>query len=358
MYIKNIELKNFRNYENEKINLEDNINIFYGENGEGKTNILEAIFLCAIGKSFRTKKDKELIKFNEESSIIEIEYEKIDRSGKIRIVLGEKKEIYINEIKVKRLSELLGNINVVLFSPDDINILKNGPQNRRKFLNILISQLRPKYLYVLNLYLKTLEQRNNYLRQIKFENKDKKMIEIWNEKIAEYGYEVYKYREEFINKIIDKINIIHSKITDNKEQIKIKYISDCNNKEKFLNILQREEETDILKGYTGKGIHRDEFLVYINDNKVNVYGSQGQHRTVILSLKLAELEIINDEIGEYPILLLDDFMSELDEKRRNNFLENIEKTQILITCTDKLKISEFKGKLYNVIKGKVEEKCD
>ena len=353
MYLKSIILKNFRNYSEERIEFNENINVFYGENGEGKTNILEAIFLTSIGKSFRTKKDKELIKFDESNACVEIEYEKIDRDGKIKINLCEKKEIFVNGIKIKKLSELLGNINVVLFSPDDINILKNGPSNRRKFLNILISQLRPKYLYNLNLYLKALEQRNNYLRQIKVENIDKKMLEIWNEKIADYGYEVYKYREEFINRIIEKINDIHKKITENKENIKIKYISDCNNKEKFLKELTKEENQDIARGYTGKGIHRDDFEVYINGKKVNIYGSQGQHRTVILSLKLTELEIIYDEIGEYPILLLDDFMSELDEKRRNNFFNNIENTQILITCTDKFKIPDINAKVKQVKKGKI-----
>ena len=356
MYIKKIVLKNFRNYSEEEINLKDNINVFYGENGEGKTNILESIFLCAIGKSFRTKKDKELIRFNEKQAFIEIEYEKVDRNGKIKVAFGEKKEIYINDIRIKRLSELLGNINVVVFSPDDINILKNGPSYRRKFLNILVSQLRPKYLYILNLYLKTLEQRNNYLRQIKLENKDKKMLEIWNEKLAEYGSQIYKYREEFINKIIEKINNIHNQITDNKETIKIIYTSECKNKEDFLEILKKEEEIDIIKGYTGKGIHRDDFSVLINDKKVNIYGSQGQHRTVILSLKLSELEIIYDETSEYPILLLDDFMSELDKKRRDNFLKNIKKNQVLITCTDKLEISEIGGKIYSVNNGRVKEK--
>lgn len=353
MHIKRIYLKNFRNYSEQEIILENNINIFFGENGEGKTNVLESIFLCSIGKSFRTKKEKELIKFNEEKAIIEIEYKKIDRDGKIKIVLGPKKEIYINEIKVKRLSQLLGNINVVLFSPDDINILKNGPSNRRRFLNILISQLKPKYLYILNLYLKALEQRNNYLRQIKLENKDRKMLEIWNEKIAEYGIEVYKYRAEFIEKILEKINKIHREITDDKELIKIKYSSDCKCKEKFLEILKKNENIDIIKGYTSNGIHRDDFTIYINDKQVNVYGSQGQHRTVILSLKLAELEIISDEIGEYPILLLDDFMSELDQKRRNNFINHIENTQIFITCTEKIDISKSKPVLYKVENGKI-----
>ena len=160
MYIKKIKLKNFRNYEEQEINLNKNINIFYGDNAQGKTNILESIFMCATGKSFRSKKDQELIKFNKENSFIEVEYEKIDRQGKIKIEIGDKKLIYINGIKAKKLSEILGNVNVVIFSPDDINILKNGPASRRKFLDIMISQLRPNYMHILNLYIKTMEQRN------------------------------------------------------------------------------------------------------------------------------------------------------------------------------------------------------
>ena len=156
MWIKNIKIKNFRNYNQEEINLEKNINIFYGKNAQGKTNIIEAIFLCSLGKSFRAKKDNEMIKLNEENAIVEIEYEKSDRDGKIKIEIGNKKNIYLNGIKIKKLSELLGNLNIVIFTPDDINILKGGPQNRRRFLDIMISQLRPNYMHILNLYLKTI----------------------------------------------------------------------------------------------------------------------------------------------------------------------------------------------------------
>ena len=336
MYIKNIKLKNFRNYENQEINLENKINIFYGDNAQGKTNILEAIYLCALGKSFRTKKEKELILFSKENSFIEINYQKKDREGKINLEINNKKYFYLNNIKLKKLSEILGNINIVLFSPDDINIIKGVPENRRKFLNIMISQLRPNYVYNYNLYLKILEQRNNYLRQIKFENKNKELLEIWNQQLTICAENVYNYRKEFIEKILNKINNIHSKITEEKEKINIKYISNFKSKEEFLKELKESEDIDIQKGYTTKGIHRDDFEIYINNNKLNIYGSQGQIRSFILSLKLSELEIIYDEIGEYPILLLDDFMSELDEKRRVGFLNSVKDAQVLITCTDKL----------------------
>ena len=225
MWIKNIKIKNFRNYDQEEINLEKNINIFYGKNAQGKTNIIEAIFLCSLGKSFRAKKDNEMIKLNEKNAIVEIEYEKSDRDGKIKIEIGNKKNIYLNGIKIKKLSELLGNLNIVIFTPDDINILKGGPQNRRRFLDIMISQLRPNYMHILNLYLKTIEQRNKYLRQIKEEHKDENLLEIWDEKLAEYAVKIYEYRKEFIEKIIKKINIIHKNITNGEEQIELEYIT-------------------------------------------------------------------------------------------------------------------------------------
>ena len=191
MNITKIKLKNFRNYDEQEIELGNNINIFYGDNAQGKTNIIESIFLCAIGKSFRTNKDNELIKFNEDFASVYIEYEKSDRECNIKIDISNKKNIYTNGIKIKKLSDLLGNINIVIFTPDDINILKDGPQKRRRFLDIMIGQLRPNYIYILNMYNKTLEQRNNYLKQIKEENKPEDLLDIWDEKLIEYGVQIY-----------------------------------------------------------------------------------------------------------------------------------------------------------------------
>ena len=356
MWIKNLKLKNFRNYENQEINFCKNINIFYGENAQGKTNIIEAIYMSSIGKSFRTNKDIETIMLNKDNSLIECFFEKEDRDGKIKIEINKKKNIFINGIKIKKLSELLGNINIVIFTPDDIEILKGGPQNRRRFLDIMISQLKPNYIYNLNMYLKTLEQRNNYLRQIREEQKDEKMLEIWDEKLAEYAIKIYKYRKEYINNIDNKIKNIHKEITNNKEEIKIEYISECQEKEKYINLLKQRRKLDIIKGYTTKGIHRDDFKIFINNKELSIYGSQGQHRTAILSLKISELQIIKDEIGEYPILLLDDFMSELDNNRRKNLLKYMKDAQVIITCTEKLDIDSLNYLEYKVENGKIFDK--
>ena len=353
MYINKIKLHNFRNYEDQEIEFNKNINVFYGDNAQGKTNILEAIFLCSFGKSFRTTKEKELIRFGQEYLTVEAEYQKKDRNGKVKVDISSKKQISVNGIKIKKLSEVLGNINIVIFTPEDINILRDGPANRRRFLDMMIGQLRPNYVYNLNLYLKTLEQRNNYLKQIKEENKSQDLLDIWDEKLAEYGEIIYRYRVDYVDKIIKKINDIHSKITDQNEELTIEYVSNCENKDNYLGLLKERRKLDIIKGFTTKGVHRDDFMIYINNKEVNVYGSQGQNRTAVLSLKLAELNVIYDEIGEYPILLLDDFMSELDEKRRKNFLENIKDTQVIITGTDKIEIQNVDYNLYHIKKGEI-----
>lgn len=351
MWIKKIKINCFRNYQKEEIKLEKSINLFYGENAQGKTNMIEAIFLGSMGKSFRAKKDREMININAEKAEIEIEYQKSDREGKIKIELSNKKNIYLNGIKIKKLSELLGNINTVIFSPDDINLLKGGPQNRRRFLDIMISQLKPNYMYHLNLYLKTIEQRNNYLKQIREQNKDENLLDIWDEKLIEEAIIIFQYRNEYVNKIKAKIKKIHQEITNHKEEIEIEYESNCKIKEDYSKLLKERRKLDIMKGYTTKGIHRDDFMITINEKPIDIYGSQGQHRTAILSLKLSELKIVKEEIGEEPILLLDDFMSELDKKRIKSFLEKIENTQVIITCTEKIKVENKKVLIYNVKEG-------
>ena len=346
MHIKELKIQNFRNYEEQKIKFNENINILHGDNAQGKTNILEAIYLTSFGKSFRTTNDKDLIKKGETFTNIEVEYQKKDRNGKIKINILDKKNIFINGIKIKKLSELLGKINIVIFTPENINIVKNGPEERRRFLNIMISQLRANYVYNLNTYMQTLKQRNNYLKK---GNNNEDMLDIWDEKLAEHGEKIYLYRKEFIEKIQEKIQEIHKEITD--EEIKIQYNSDFTNKEELLKKLKEHRKIDLIRGYTTVGTHRDDFKILINGEEVKVFGSQGQNRTSILSLKLAELQVIYEDIGEYPILLLDDFMSELDEKRISKFLNNIKNIQVIITCTKNIEIKNSKA--LNVISGKI-----
>ena len=351
MHIKNILLENFRNYDNQEINLNKNINVIYGNNAQGKTNIIESVFLCAYGKSFRAKKDSELIKFDKELCKVEVSYSKVDREGIIKAEINDKKTFFANGVKQNKISDIIGKINVVIFTPDDIEIIKDGPQKRRRFLDMMISSLRPNYLHLLNSYNKVLEQRNNFLRQIKLENKNPAMLDIWDEQLSEYSFKIYEYRKYFIEKIANSIEDIHSLITKcGKEDIKIKYISNSKNKESFLENLKKSRAVDIKRGFTATGVHRDDFMIYINSRPVSIFGSQGQQRTTILTLKLCELKIVKEEIGDNPILLLDDYMSELDEKRRTSFLENIKGNQVIITCTDRIDL-ENESSIYYVENG-------
>ena len=353
MYIEKIKLENFRNYKYENIELNKLINIIFGDNAQGKTNILEAIYFTSLGKSFRTNKEKEIVKENESQAKIEINFIKNNRKEKINAEISDKKNFYINDIPVKKLSELVGKINIVLFSPEDIEILRNEPIKRRKFLNIMISQLRPKYIFLLSEYNKILEQRNNYLKKIKYENKSQEYLTIWDEQLEKIGIKIYEYRKEFIEKINNKIKKIHLNTTENKENIEIKYKTNIDKKNYMENLL-KNKSVDIQKGYTSIGIHRDDFEIYINKKNVAIFGSQGQQRTSIISLKLAEADVIYDEIEEYPIVLLDDFMSELDKKRINGFIQNIKNNQVLITTTDKINLDTVVYNLYKVEKAKVE----
>ena len=262
MLIKNVFLENFRNYDCEKIELNNNINVFFGNNAQGKTNILEAIYFSALGRSFRTFKENELINLNKDSAKIIIQYEKNSRDNVINIDLNKnsKKIIKLNGIKLNKNSELIGNLNLVLFSPDDIIILKQAPSLRRKFLDIIITQLKPNYVHILNEYNKVLEQRNANLKA-----KNTETIEIWDEQLAKYAEKIYEYRKAYIEKLQKKMEYVHPKLTNEKEQIYIKYKTSFTDKENFLKKLKYGLQNDLYKGYTHEGTHRDDFEISIND---------------------------------------------------------------------------------------------
>lgn len=356
MIIDNIYLENFRNYKTQEIKLNKNINVFYGNNAQGKTNILEALYICAFGRSFRTHKDAELINFEKDLAKIKVDFEKNSRKKNIEIAINrkEKKSIKLNGIKVNKNSELLGNMNIVLFSPDDTIILKDSPASRRKFLDILISQLRPNYAHLLSEYNKVLDQRNAMLKSKKIET-----IDIWNEQLANFADKIFKYRDEYITKLQNHIETIAPKLTNEKENLIIKYKTRYISKEKFINDLENNINNDLFRGYTSIGVHRDDFELFVNNMELNLYGSQGQHRTTVLALKFAEMEIINEEVLEKPILLLDDITSELDLERLNLIFNKIKDYQVLITCTDANIIRNFDCltndiKLYKISKGSLD----
>lgn len=355
MLIKSIYLEDFRNYKEQKIELNSNINVFFGNNAQGKTNILEALYFSALGRSFRTYKENELITFNKNIAKIKIEYIKHERENEIDIELNKnsKKIIKINKIKINKNSELVGNLNLIIFSPDDIIILKQAPALRRKFIDILISQLKPNYVHLLSEYNKVLDQRN---ASLKAKNTD--TIELWDEQLTNFAEKIYEYRKKYIEKLQEKMEYIHPNLTKEKEKIQIKYKTNFINRGEFLKKLKYGLQNDLYKGYTHEGIHRDDFEILINDRILNIYGSQGQHRTAILSLKIAEMEIVKEEIGENPILLLDDVTSELDINRINSIFNIVKDYQVFITCTDINSILKYDCltkniKLYNIENGNV-----
>lgn len=356
MKLSKINMVNFRNYSNAVINFGKNMNVFVGDNAQGKTNILEALYFCAFGRSFRTHKDAEMIRFENEIAKIKVDFEKNTREQSIEITLNkkEKKQIKLNEIRVNKNSELLGNLNLVLFSPDDTVVLKESPASRRKFLDILISQLRPNYAHILGKYNKILENRNSVIKSQRVET-----IEVWDEQLAETAEKIYEYRVEYISKLQKYIENISPSLTNSKENLVIKYRTSFKSKEDYINLLKQNLRNDLYRGYTTSGIHRDDFELLVNGKELNLYGSQGQHRTAILALKFAELEIIREEINENPILLLDDITSELDLERISQIFKKISGFQVLITCTDANILRNIESltkeiKLYKINSGRVE----
>lgn len=333
MYIKSIKLNNFRNHENKYFELSTGTNVFYGDNAQGKTNILESVYFCSLGKSFRAKKDSELVMQGKEVASLEMEFVKDNRTKKVNTVVTDKnkKQIKINDIKINKISELFGNILIVLFSPEDTEIIKGEPSNRRKFFDLLISQLKPSYMYQLQQYYKILEQRNNLLKRGKFSNISLE-LDIWDEKLAELDLVITKTRKEIVETVEPIFRKYVSEFSKGKEEVTIKYKTQIDNN--ILESIKQKRVIDIERGFTSIGAHRDDYKFEINGDPLENFGSQGQIKTVILSLKLAQKEIIEEKLNEKPIMLLDDVMSELDKNRREYILTKIQDCQIIITCTD------------------------
>lgn len=337
MHIKNLKLVNFRNYDILDIDFNSNVNIITGDNAQGKTNILESIYYCSLGKSHRTSKDKELIKWNKDEAYISLYVckKRLDKKIGIKIFKGGKKGININSIKLKKISELFGIFNVVMFSPEDLKIVKDSPSYRRRFLDIELSRLNSNYYYNLVQYHKVLEQRN-----ISLKNKSlikSGIIEVYDNQLSKLGAYLIKQRYNYLNDLNTKGKLIHMDITDKKEQIEFQYLTSVKNVLKASEELQSEFEKnrqkDIEKGNTSVGPHRDDFNIKINGIDTRSFGSQGQQRTAILTIKFASIEIIKSITGEAPVLLLDDVLSELDIKRQQYILNALNGIQTLITCT-------------------------
>ena len=365
MIIRNIKLKNFRNYENLDFVLNNRLNIIIGNNAQGKTNILESIYFLSLTKSFFAVNDKVVIKKNCLYARIDGIITSNNGCNNLSILVNNYgKYLKIGNKEIKKSSDYLGYLKVILFSPDNIRLLKEGPSIRRRFLNIEISQLSKRYILILNQFNDLLKQRNEYLKNIRNSLMDKDYMLILNQKFAELAYQIYNFRNDFIVEINKRIKDIYKSII-NIDNIEIKYITDIklNDKETMINEiidrLDRNYDKEILYGSTLIGPQRDDFCILLNGNDISSYGSQGQMRIAILSLKLSEIDIIFNKFGEYPVILLDDIFSELDVDKRNKLIKylNCDK-QVIITTTDIENINEElvnNAKLFKIDNGKVIE---
>lgn len=345
MIVKSLVLENFRNHIDTKILFSDHFNIIYGDNGQGKTNILEAIYLCASGRSHRTSKDAELIGFGSNFYNINtfVHNGGLDKDIRINYLLDQKKQIKINEIPLKKMGSLMGNLYAVFFSPEDLLIVKQGPMERRRFVDITLSQIKPSYFYNLQLLAKILKQRNMLLKSINFNTGLIDTLDVWNIKLAEVAAAIIIARQDFANILSELAQKQHKFLTEQKEEISFDYncsfqIGNANKKSEifdlYLKQLEKSISKDISLRYTTIGPHRDDYDILINYKSLKSYGSQGQQRSAVLSLKIAEIELINSETGEMPVLLLDDVMSELDENRQTYLMNSIKDVQTFITCTN------------------------
>lgn len=341
------------------MNFDEKINIIYGDNAQGKTNILESMYVCATSKSHRGSKDREIIRFDNDESHIKVNVKKNDMNYRIDMHLKKNKPkgIAVNGIPIKRAVELFGILNIVFFSPEDLNIIKNGPSERRRFIDMELSQLDKIYLDCLINYNKVVNQRNSLLKEYAFSGMEDiiSSLDIWDMQLVKYGNDVIKSRKKFVKEINDLVKSIHTKLSGDREQLEIIY-EPCVKEQDFESELVRIRDRDLKFKCTNIGPHKDDMCFLINGMDVRKYGSQGQQRTAALSLKLAEIELVKQIIHDTPVLFLDDVLSELDSRRQNFLLDSIGNIQTMITCTglDEFINNRFSiNKIFKVVNGTV-----
>lgn len=345
LFLTELSLTNYRNYKKTRLSFENKVNVILGENAQGKTNLMESIYVLAIAKSHRTSRDKELIKWDEEYAKIEGRVQKRMSALSLELVISNKgKKAKVNSLEQKKLSSYIGSLNVVMFAPEDLNLVKGSPQVRRRFIDIEIGQVMPVYMHDLNQYHHILQQRNHLLKQYnRSPEKNKVMLEILTTQLVEIAVKITNRRIHFLHLLQNWAEPIHKGISRGLETLKIQYnpsvdVSEDIELSKMVEVYYEKfskiKEKEIDRGITLAGPHRDDMQFFVNDKDVQVYGSQGQQRTTALSIKLAEIELIKSEVGEYPILLLDDVLSELDDYRQSHLLNTIQgKVQTFVTTT-------------------------
>ena len=360
MYVESLNINNYRNYDELFITFDKNTNILYGDNAQGKTNILESIYMAATTKSHRGSKDREIIKIGEEESHIRLCIKKSDISHRIDMHLRKNKNkgVAIDGLPIRRTTELFGLLNVIFFSPEDLNIIKNGPSERRRFLDSEICQLDKIYLSDLTKYNKVLNQRNKLLKDMVFHPDLENTLSVWDMQLISYGRRIISRRRRFVEELNEIVRGIHESISGGREQLTLTYEPDIE-EAFFEDELNRAKEKDRKYCSTSVGPHRDDISFFIGDIDIRKFGSQGQQRTSALSLKLSEIELVKRCIHDTPVLLLDDVLSELDSNRQNYLLNSIHDIQTVITCTglDEFVRNRFQiDKIFEVISGTVSEK--
>ncbi|WP_018923296.1 DNA replication/repair protein RecF [Salsuginibacillus kocurii] len=345
MYIESLHLKQFRNYKQLSINFEDTVNVIVGENAQGKTNLMEAIYLLALAKSHRTSKDKELMNWEEKQAMISGHVEKRTGPLSLEVILSSRgKRVKVNELEQRKLSEYIGAMNVVMFAPEDLNLVKGGPIMRRRFIDMELGQTSPVYLHDLAMYNRILKQRNQLLKDWQGSPNDPgMMLEVMNDQLAEAAAKVVHRRLRFLSSLEKWASELHAGISRDAESLELGYVptaevSDDTDMPTMVKAYQdsllNKREQERRRGTSLVGPHREDLVLKVNERNVQTYGSQGQQRTAALALKLAEIELIGEEIGDYPILLLDDVLSELDTHRRSHLLNTIQgKVQTFVTST-------------------------
>ena len=348
MKIKSLKLKNFRNYDLLNLEFDQATNIFYGDNAQGKTNILEALYLTGTTKSHRGSKDRDMIQFGKEESHLEtiVERNGIDYQIDMHLKKSSPKGIAINKLPIRKASELFGIINMVFFSPEDLNIIKNGPAERRRFIDLELSQLDKVYLNDLSNYNKIVNQRNHLLKEIEFNKSALATLDVWDMQLVHYGERIIERRKEFIQQVNEIVSNIHKKLTGNREELFL-YYEPSNGVISFEQALLKNKEKDLRLKSTSVGPHRDDICFIAGNLDIRRFGSQGQQRTAALSLKLSEIELVKRTIKDKPVLLLDDVLSELDKHRQNYLLDSIDDIQTLITCTG---VDEFVNHRFSINK--------
>ncbi len=357
MIIKSLELMNFRNYDFLDLKFSEGTNILYGDNAQGKTNVLEAIYLSATTKSHKGSKDKDMISFDQEEAHIRTYLFKEEIGYKVDMHLrrNKSKGIAVDGQKLKKAADLLGLLNIVFFSPEDLSIIKNGPAERRRFVDMELCQLDSFYLYNLNHYNKIVNQRNKLLKDMYFNPQLKDTLNIWDSQLVSFGSKIIERRRMFVGQLNEIIYEIHKKLSGDKEELVVKYEPDVEI-EDFETSLRKSQERDIKLKQTCVGPHRDDFSFITGNIDLRKFGSQGQQRTAALSLKLSEIELVKKIAKDTPVLLLDDVLSELDSNRQNYLLNSIGNIQTIITCTglDEFVNNRFEiNKVFQVVEGTI-----